>query len=113
MRRPADWTKVESTRLPPLTPGSRREHVEAIARELGLKVEWPEGPLHAWFTARAAYELFEPPVTTLDGLIHLLQGSRILMEPPLFELVLEADRIRVVHYLDAVRFWEGWLQARR
>jgi hypothetical protein len=108
LRRPDEWKKAESTKLPALLPGSRREHVEAIAHELGLKVEWPEGPLHPWFTARAAYELFEPPTTLLEGLVHLLQGSRILHEPPLFEFVLEADRIRVLHYLDAIRFWEGW-----
>jgi len=108
LRRPDEWKKAESTKLPALLPGSRREHVEAIAHELGLKVEWPEGPLHPWFTARAAYELFEPPTTMLEGLVHLLQGSRILMEPPLFEFVLEADRLRVLHYLDAIRFWEGW-----
>jgi len=108
-RQPKEWAKVVAAPLPPLPPGSRRAQVETIARELGFKVEWPEGPDHAWFTARAVFELFEPPTTSLDGLIHLLQGSRILGEPPLFEFVLEADRIRVLHYLDAIRFWERWL----
>jgi len=49
----------------------------------------------------------------LEGLVHLLQGSRLLMEPPLFEFVLEADRLRVLPYLDAIAFWEGWLRDRR
>jgi hypothetical protein len=110
LRRPAEWTKTVSTRLPVLLPGSRRSQIEAIAHEVGLKVEWPAGPEDAWLTGRAWFELFEPPTTTLEGLIHLLQGSRILAEPPRFEIVLESDRIRVLHYLDAIRFWEEWLR---
>lgn len=110
LRQPKEWTRVLSTPLPPLPAGSRREQIETIARALGLKVEWPQGPDHAWLTARSVFELFEPPTTSLDALIHLLQGSRILGEPPLFEFILESDRIRVLHYLDAVRFWEGWIR---
>jgi HEAT repeat protein len=113
LRQPDGWKKLSATRLPALPPGTRREHLERLAQEAGLKVEWAEGRADAWLDGRASIELFEPPITLLDGLVHLLQGSRILGAPPRFELVLEADRLRVLPYLDAIRFWEAWQRTRR
>lgn len=112
LRRPEDWKKLGAAKLPVLPRGTRREHLELLARELGLKAEFPEGLDDAWLSGRPALDLFDPPSTVMDGLLYLLQGTKIMGFCPRFEMILEEDRLRILPYLDALRFWQSWARER-
>ena len=49
----------------------------------------------------------------LTRLERLLQGQFIANKSPRYELILEEDHIRVVSYIEAVRFWDAWWRLRQ
>jgi HEAT repeat protein len=108
LRRPEEWKRIQETKPPTPARGTRLEQIERVAATVGLKVDCPEGPEDAWLTGRHSEDPFEPPGSALDFLVSLLQGSRSLRSPPRFEFILVGGRLRILPYLDAIRFWEKW-----
>jgi hypothetical protein len=87
--------------------GSRASLLERCAREAGLALELPStvppDPNHA-YDPREGINRWWSPGSLLDDLGGGARGM---------ELILEKDRVRVVHEEEARIFWERWWAEKR
>lgn len=108
LRQPPAWKRLCQTPAPVGLEGTRKEIVERLASEVGLAVEWPASLDDPWLSGRRPSRGRSWQGTVLDQMFRILQGYRTLNKPARYEFILEGDRLRVMTYYDALRFWERW-----
>ena len=115
LRAPGVWKRLGERTAPEGFIGTRKQHVEHLAKAADLGVEWSPGV--AW--EDSAWLAGIPPKrpgtarSVRDQLARLLQGRYTVNKPGRFEYILEPGRIRVVTYIEAIRFWEKWATEKR
>jgi HEAT repeat protein len=98
LRQPAAYAKLRAAR-PGALQGTARQVVERLAEDAGMAVEFPSAEAladaGAGFSAESgsAWDLLRRSVNPI--------GLR-------YQIVLEADRVRVLERDDAARFWSEW-----
>jgi HEAT repeat protein len=105
------WLKLSRILVPPDVQGTRKEVVERLASDHGFKVEWSEDISpddHPWMTAIRQLRRSIFKQTLLDEIGGLVQGRAIGNKYPRYEAIIEPDRIRIVPYHEALRFWKAW-----
>lgn len=108
-RQPEAWKRLERGRIVASLHDYQKEVLGELARQAGMTIEWPadepdrDGP---WLWVRVAVH---PADGSLLGAIAsaLASASR----PRGCEVVLEADRLRVLPMAQAVTFWREWWAA--
>ncbi len=110
IRSPRAWARLRTKRLGSPLAGTREEVVEAIAREAGMSVVWPE-PRHSEkfrlsVLERESRRRRVPERPGRPTLIEALEEA--LRDGHRLEVFLEGGRILILRHDDAVERWVAW-----
>jgi HEAT repeat protein len=116
IRRPEAWSKLEGRVYVRHPEDSIREALERMAREAGLPIAWPEGPVDLaksqWdYRSEWASDLsMKQAVSPRSSLLRALERSA---SDAYCAVVIENDRIRILSQAAARDFWKAWWNAER
>ena len=102
LRRPDAWKRLEEARLDENLWGPAATTAARLANKVGMRFEASPGT-HFEGERGKEFEGF-PSYSGRSSILEAFQGSLWLGE----DLILEADRIRIVTTREAVRFWMEW-----
>jgi HEAT repeat protein len=104
VRSPEAWRRLSRVRIHGIRRVTQRDHFEGIARVGGLALSWEVDPEEVGQEALHRRFLLQiPPGGT--RLTHAME----LLEPSVCP-ILESDRLRIVSYKAAAKFWEDWVK---
>jgi hypothetical protein len=103
LRAPDAWKRLSGKTVAGRVEGTAKEILERWAKEIGLTLDAGEAPSEervAWLSERRVIQEEGSPMSLVEAIEKLLDES--------YELVFEADRVRLLTRDKALAFWKGW-----
>jgi HEAT repeat protein len=108
------WMRIRKVLVPVELEGTRKGVVEKAANDAGFTMDWSSSISpddDPWISDLRRLSRSIKKWTLLDELGPLAQGQSVGNKSPRYEVIIEADRIRIVTYDEALQFWSSWWKA--